>query len=94
MFCIVTKRLGSELPPELLNVLGPSDPTEQTGFTVLLSTASAPGRPHLAMLSLGEILAVDSHRIRMALWSGSTAADNVAARGSLGLITTIEHHSV
>jgi hypothetical protein len=46
------------------------------------------------MLSLGEILAVDSHRIRMALWSGSTATDNVAARGSLGLITTIEHHSV
>jgi hypothetical protein len=39
---------------------------------------------------VGEVLAVDRNRIRLALWPGSTAAVNLAPRGAHALITIIE----
>jgi hypothetical protein len=41
----------------------------------------AEGWPHLAMLSVGELLATDSRAIRMALWRNSTASRNLTDSG-------------
>ncbi|MCY4087836.1 MAG: hypothetical protein OXG37_13380 [Actinomycetia bacterium] len=48
--------------------------------TALLGTTNDDGWPHVAMMSVGELAAVDPHRPRAALWRSSTATANLGAR--------------
>lgn len=47
--------------------------------TALLVTTTDDGWPHVAMLSVGELTAVEPHRPRAALWPSSTATANLRA---------------
>ena len=60
----------------------------RVGQTALLLTTSAEGWPQVAMLSVGEALAVDDRRLRLALWpgSGSTANLSRSKRATLMLV--------
>lgn len=84
----MTASLGSELPDELLEVLGGRDLASAVGFTVLLLTVREDGWPHQAMLSVGEVLANRPSQIRLALWETSTAATNLA-RARRGTLTCV-----
>ena len=51
------------------------------GDTFLLLTVGETGWPHVAMLSVGEVLAVSTQQIRFALWPDSHTSDNLRRTG-------------
>jgi hypothetical protein len=67
--------LAPRLPPPLRGAL---DRDDAEGFTIALLTVSEDGFPHQALISVGECVALDDEHVRLALWSGSTAARNAA----------------
>ncbi|MCY4371663.1 MAG: pyridoxamine 5'-phosphate oxidase family protein [bacterium] len=79
---------GSELSPELLNLLDGKDLDSKVGETILLLTVSDSGWPHLAMLSAGELLATRPGEVRIALWKGTTTGNNLrrTSKGTLALV--------
>jgi len=64
----------------------------RVGLTILLLTTSDEGWPQVAMLSVGEVLAVDDRRLRLALWvgSGSTANLSRGRRATVMLVVGAE----
>jgi flavin reductase (DIM6/NTAB) family NADH-FMN oxidoreductase RutF len=52
---------------------------------ILIATTDDRGRPHPALLSYGEVLAVTPAVLRFALSANSTTAHNLAARGAVTL---------
>jgi hypothetical protein len=77
----MARSIGDALPPALLGLLDGDDLAADEGLTFLLLTTTEDGWPHLAMLSVGELVAVAPRRLRVALWRGSTAAANLARAG-------------
>jgi hypothetical protein len=80
------------VPPALAALLAPGAPP-QAGLTLLLLTAGADGWPHLAMLSVGEVVALDERRLALALWPSSSAAANLAERPRATLAAVVEQTS-
>ena len=70
----MTRSVGSTLPEPLYRLLDGAAVTDQAGAnpTFLLVTTGAGGWPHIAMLSVGEILARGPDELRVALWLHST----------------------
>lgn len=62
----MTRSLGSELPEPVHAALTVDDPAEAEGLTLLLLSVRADGWPHLALLSVGEVVALDRRRLRLA----------------------------
>jgi hypothetical protein len=89
----MSSSLGKHLPPPLLAALGP---TGGAGLAVSLVSASTGGWPHVALLSIGELWAVDEQRLRIALWPGSTAAVNLGQvpRATLSVVVAGVGYSV
>ena len=56
--------------------------------TFLLVTCGISGWPHVAMLSVGEVLASSDRQLRLALWPGSHTTDNLT-RGEMGLLMAV-----
>jgi hypothetical protein len=81
----VARSVGNHLPDALQRLFDGTQPEEQVGFTILLVTVTNHGWPHLAMLSVGELVAVDPREIRLALWPASSAAANLGQGGKLTL---------
>ncbi len=79
---------GLELGSELVSLLDGNDLHGKVGETILLLTVSETGWPHLAMLSVGELLAVAPGEVRMALWKGTRTGDNLrrTSQGTLALV--------
>jgi len=79
---------GKELSPELMALLDGTDLDSKVGETVLLLTVSESGWPHVAMLSVGELLATCPDEVRMALWKGTTTGNNLrrTSQGTLALV--------
>lgn len=84
----MARSIGNVLPDHLLDLLDGRDLAAREGVTLLLLTATADGWPHVAMLSVGEVVAVGPNRLRAALWLRSTATQNLARerRGTLALV--------
>jgi hypothetical protein len=80
--------IGDAVPAGLRPVLDGSDPERWEGFTVSLLTVTADGWPHVALLSVGELLWIDPQHLRLALWPNSTATANLgqAGRATLALV--------
>lgn len=79
---------GKQLSPELMDLLDGTDLDSKVGETVLLLTVSENGWPHLAMLSVGELLVTDPDQVRMALWKGTTTGNNLrrTSQGTLAVV--------
>ncbi len=79
---------GAELSRDLLALLDGRELDSKVGETVLLLTVSDSGWPHLAMLSVGELLATGPNEVRMALWKGTTSGNNLRrnSKGTLALV--------
>lgn len=81
----MARSVGDEIPEAIRPLFTGVDLEAREGLTFLLLTATADGWPHLAMLSVGELIAVGPRELRMALWRGSTAASNLARTGQATL---------
>jgi hypothetical protein len=84
----VSRRIGDALPAQLLDALAGTDLAGQVGRTYALLTADERGDVSVALLSAGEVVAMDDRRLRIALWPGTTATRNLqqAGRGTLASI--------
>jgi hypothetical protein len=77
----VSRPLDPVVPPALRELLDSDDLAGSEGFTMLLATVTEDGWPHLAMLSVGEVVATADASMRLALWPGSTATHNLTPSG-------------
>jgi hypothetical protein len=65
------------------------EPEHQVGLTILVLSELETGWPHLAMVSVGELVVATDGRLALALWPTSTCAANLARtrRATLALVT-------
>ena len=69
--------VGSSLPKPLLDRLRGDDLATRLGIVVLILTNDERGWPHPAMLSYGEMVALDARRLRLAVQCTSRTAANL-----------------
>jgi hypothetical protein len=81
--------LGPRLPAKLEKLFAGTDLASGIGETFLLLTVDADGWPHMAMLSVGELLAADPGTLRAGLWLHSTATRNLTREGR-GLLALVQ----
>src|SRR5438105_4653245 len=77
----MTRSLGNELPSSLRELLDGSNLAEREGLTFLLLTNDEESWPQVAMLSVGEVVAVDSRTMRVGLWLHSGTSKNLSRSG-------------
>jgi hypothetical protein len=81
----MSRSLGSELPGGIQQLLDGTDLASREGLTFLLLTTDENGWPHVAMLSVGEVVAVGPRTLRAGLWLHSTATKNLSRSGQATL---------
>jgi len=78
----MARSIGKEIPPAIVTLLADDAFADWVGvndtwLAILVLSTSHDEWPHLEMVSLGEIVAVNSRALRLALSPASTAATNV-----------------
>lgn len=68
---------------ELLNGLNLEDKQHEA---MMLLTVTEDQWPHTAMVSVGEVVALDTKRLRLALWPGTITAGNIIRSGQATLV--------
>ena len=81
----MSRGLDPVVPPALRELLDSDDLAAAEGFTMLLVSVTADGWPHMAMVSVGEVVVSGDSSLRLALWPGSTATRNLTPSGSATL---------
>lgn len=81
----MSRQLGNELPKEILTLLDGHDLPSRAGKAILITTIDAQGWPHPALLSYGEVLALDARRLRLATYASSGTSNNMRRSGRLTL---------
>jgi hypothetical protein len=81
----------SFMPEEIFDFLNGNDLDRKLSEAVRISTVSEDGWPHAAMLSVGEMLALDASEIAMLLYDGSNTSRNLARDGRLTLTLPLDH---
>jgi hypothetical protein len=79
------------MPREILDFLNGKDLERKLSQAVRLSTVSEEGWPHAAMLSAGELLALDESAVAMLLYKSSNTSRNLARDGRLTLTLPLDH---
>ena len=82
----MSRSLGPHLPEILLARLIASDPADRLGQAIVLVTVDPYGRPHPALVSYAELLALDPGRIRLALHAGTRSVTHLADSGRATLV--------
>jgi hypothetical protein len=86
----MSRALEPVVPPALRQALDADPRGDGSDLTVLVLVVREDGWPHLAMVSAGELVALDGRRLRLALWPGSTAAARLAAGGPVTLSAVVD----
>jgi hypothetical protein len=84
----MARSVGAQLPVALVQLFDGRDLDRKVGETFLLLTTDEDGWPHMAMLSVGELLAANPGSVHAALWLHSTATRNLErdGRGLLAIV--------
>jgi hypothetical protein len=82
----MTRSIGNQLPDPLHKLLDGTDLAERVGLTFLLLTIDEHGWPQVAMLSVGELLAIDPRIVRAGLWLHSGTTNNLMRDGRATLV--------
>lgn len=84
----MSRSLGASLPPQLTRLLDGAELPAKVGLTIQCCTVTEVGWPHLAMVSVGELLALNATTLRLALWetSSSVRALTLSGRCTLALV--------
>ena len=69
------------LPDGVAGLLDGRDLAARVGFTMQLLTVDEDGWARVALLSVGEVVALDAARLRLALWPGSHTTENLTRSG-------------
>ncbi|CAJ1317687.1 pyridoxamine 5'-phosphate oxidase family protein [Paenibacillus nuruki] len=69
------------LSPVLLELFDGQQLHEKKQLAMPLLTVNEDGYPHQAMVSVGEVIAIDSEHLRLALWEGTTTTTNILRTG-------------
>lgn len=72
---------GARIPDALIPLLDGQGLASKEGETFLLITAAETGWPHVALLSVGEVLACSPQELRLALWGTSRTTANLTRSG-------------
>nr|WP_154886466.1 pyridoxamine 5'-phosphate oxidase family protein [Paenibacillus xylanexedens] len=75
-----------QLDGELLEWLGGSDLESKQHEAIQLLTVTGGQWPHLAMISMGEVIAISPDCLRLALWQGTQTSMNMMETGKATLI--------
>jgi hypothetical protein len=81
----MSRALGDSLPVDLHELLGGHELADRMGHAILITTTDTRGWPHLALVSYGEVVAVDCRRLRLALYRTSGTSGNLRRNGRLTL---------
>jgi hypothetical protein len=81
----MSRELGNELPGVLLSLLDGHDLPARMGKAILITTVDAQGWAHPALLSFGEVVAIDARRLRLATYGSSSTTSNLRRSGRLTL---------
>jgi hypothetical protein len=75
--------------PEAVRRCLEDEPERHVGQTILVLSELEAGWPHLAMVSVGELIVAADGRLALALWPTSTCAANLArtGRATLAMVT-------
>lgn len=84
----MSKRIGYELPPEVVRTFDGENLEEKIGLGFLLVTRDDDGAPRPCLLSAGEMLATGSRAIRLGLWPGTRTARNLS-QGEVILLCSV-----
>jgi hypothetical protein len=82
----VTRSLGTQLPQTVRALLDGSQLAEREGLTFLLLTNDEDHWPQVAMLSVGEVVAVASDVLHAGLWLHSGTSKNLTRTGQATLV--------
>jgi hypothetical protein len=82
----MSRSIGNALPGALQALLDGSDLAQREGLTFLLLTSDEQGWPHVALLSVGEVVATDPRTLRAGLWLGSGTTRNLSRAGRATLM--------
>jgi len=82
---LMSRELGNELPAVLLSLLDGHHLPARMGKAILITTVDAAGWAHPALLSYGEVVAIDARRLRLATYRGSKTSSNLRRSGRLTL---------
>jgi len=84
----MTRSVGNQLPEAVGRLLDGSNLASREGLTFLLLTNDENDWPQVAMLSVGEIVAMDPRTLHIGLWLHSSTAQNLTrtARATLVVI--------
>jgi len=78
--------VGPELPPQVLEQLSGRDLRGRFGRVIPVITVDGAGFPHPALLSFGEVVALDARRIGLATSADSTTTSNMRRDGRATLL--------
>lgn len=76
----MSRELEAAVPEPVRRCLQ-DEPERQVGLTILVLSELESGWPHLAMVSVGELVVAADGRLALALWPTSTCAANLARTG-------------
>jgi hypothetical protein len=89
----MSRPLEPVVPAALRQALDADPRGDGSDVTVLVIVVRADGWPHVAMVSAGELVALDARRLRLALWPSSTAATRLAQGGPVTLSAVLDQVS-
>lgn len=76
----------TRLPDHVCASLAGADLERGIGYTIAALTVGEDGWPSVALLSVGEVVAVDPLAVRLALWPGTRTTANLARDGRVTLM--------
>ena len=82
----MSKNLGATLPKDLLDFLSSTEPGEKFKQVILFSTTDEDGWPRHGLLSAREVLAKDSKRLLLLLYSNSHSSANLQRDGKISIV--------
>jgi hypothetical protein len=82
----VTRSLGTQLPETVRSLLDGSDLAQREGLTFLLLTNDEDNWPQVAMLSVGEVVAVAADVLHAGLWLHSGTSKNLTRTSQATLV--------
>jgi hypothetical protein len=90
----MSRSLGAQLPPALVELLSQRDLTALLGRAIPLITVDQQGRPHPMLASYLEVRAIGPDEVRVAVGASSRTAANLADRRAATLLLVDEHRTV
>lgn len=86
----MSRSLGTELPPDLLERLSGRRLEAVATKVVQVATVDAAGWPHMALLSYFEVVARDARHLRCATYATSTTSGNMRRSGRVTFVVIDE----